>query len=258
MYNVQEYGNLANSPAYTNNTKNVSWTLNCQLPSADDTVASYRAQTRGTSQCDVFAKEVAKNVGLTVDLTSYYQEYAYYNLRPGGILLVYYYDGSYEFRSDAHWDDTNWIETNRETIEKALEVYPVDLPRQAEFSYEGDGWHSFTVCRHIDGALMYDGTLRARYADTGKVEEVENHLCTYSYYEDVEIISPEEAFARLKAGRFNDGGYFERIHPTAISVTECVLEYQVDTKGFYQPVYRFCLESPDGSYRYNVMIPAMK
>lgn len=173
LYNVQEYGNLANAPAYTNNTKNVSWTLNCQLPSADDTVASYRAQTRGTSQCDVFAKEVAKNVGLTVDLTSYYQEYAYYNLRPGGILLVYYYDGSYEFRSDAHWDDTNWIETNRETIEKALEVYPVDLPRQAEFSYEGDGWHSFTVCRHIDGALMYDGTLRARYADTGKVEEVE-------------------------------------------------------------------------------------
>uniref|UniRef100_UPI004056158C VanZ family protein n=1 Tax=Acetatifactor sp. TaxID=1872090 RepID=UPI004056158C len=257
-YHVQEYGNLANAPAYTNNTKNVSWTLNCQLPSVDDTVASYRTQTRSTSQCDVFTKEMAENVGLTVDLTSYYQEYAYYNLHPGGILLVYYYDGSYEFRSDAHWNDTNWIETNRETIEKELEAYPVDIPSQAEFYYEGDGWHNFSVNRHINGALMYDGTLRARYSDTGKVEEIENRLCTYSYYEDVKIISPEEAFARLKAGRFNDGGYFERIHPTAISVTKCALEYQVDTKGFYQPVYIFYLKSTDGSYGYNVMIPAMK
>lgn len=257
-YNVKEYGNLANAPAYTNNTKNVSWALDCQLPSVENTIAAYRTQTRSTSQCDVFAKEMAENVGLTVDLASYYQEYAYYNLRPGGILLVYYYDGSYEFRSDAHWNDTKWIETDRYTIEKALEVYPVDIPVQAEFYYDGDGWHNLTVDRHIDGTLMYDGTLRARYADTGKVEEVENLLCTYSYYEEVEIISPEEAFDRLKAGRFNDGGYFEYAAPKEVTVTECVLDYQVDTKGFYQPVYIFTMQSTDGSYGCNVMIPAMK
>lgn len=201
---------------------------------------------------------MAENVGLTVALTSYYQEYAYYTLRPGGILLVNYYDGSYEFRSVASWYDTKWIETDRETIEKALEVYPVDIPAESEFYYEGDGRHNLTVYRHINGALMYGGTLRARYADTGKVEEVENRLCAYSYYEKVEIISPEEAFDSLKAGRFNDGGYFEHVHPTAVAVTECVLDYQVDTKGFYQPVYIFYLESTDCSYGYNVMIPAMK
>lgn len=257
-YNVQKYGNLANAPAYTNNTKGVSWTLDCQLPTAEDTIAAYRTQTRSTSQCDAFAKEIAENASLTVDLTSYYQEYAYYNLRPGGLLLVNYYDGSYEFKSGASWHDTIWTEADRETIEKALEVYPVDIPAQAEFYYESDGWHNFTVYRHIDGALMYDGTLRARYADTGKVEEVENRLCTYSYYEEVEIISPEEAYEHLKAGRFNDGGYFEYAKPKEVIVTECILDYQVDTKGFYQPVYIFYLEATDGSYGYNVMIPAMQ
>lgn len=257
-YNLKEYGNLPYAPAYTNNTNGVSWTLDCQLPSPVDTIPAYRTQTRSTAQCDAFAKEMTENVGLTVDLTSYYQDSAYYNLRPGGILLVYYYDGSYEFKSSAHWDETKWTEADRETIEKALEAYPVDIPSQAEFYYEGDGWHNFTIYRHIDGALMYDGTLRARYAENGNVEEIENRLCTYSYYEDVDIISPEKAFERLKAGRFNDEGYFEYIKPKSIAVTECVLEYSVDTKGFYQPVYMFYLESSDGSYADHIMIPAMK
>jgi len=257
-YNLKEYGNLPHAPAYTNNTNGVSWSLDCQLPMVEDSVSTYRTQPLNTSQCDTFAKELAENVGLTVDMTSYYQDFAYYNLRPGGILMVYYYDGSYEFKSSAHWDETKWTETDREIIEDALADYPVDIPAQAEFSYESDGWHNFSVSRHIDGALMYDGSLRARYAENGKIEEVENRLCTYSYYEEVDIISPEEAFERLKAGRFNDEGYFEHIKPNTVSVTECVFEYQVDTKGFYQPVYLFSLSAPDGSYGDQIMIPAMK
>ena len=172
--------------------------------------------------------------------------------------MVYYYDGSYEFKSSAHWDETKWTEADRETIEKALAAYPVDIPTQAEFYYEGEGWHNFSVSRHIDGALMYDGSLRARYAENGKIEEVEDRLCAYSYYEEVDIISPEEAFERLKAGRFNDEGYFEHIKPKTVTVTECVFEYQVDTKGFYQPVYLFSLSAPDGSYGDQIMIPAIK
>ena len=76
-----------------------------------------------------------------------------------------------KFKSSAHWDETKWTEADRKTIEKALAAYPVDIPTQAEFYYEGEGWHNFSVSRHIDGALMYDGSLRARYAENGKIEE---------------------------------------------------------------------------------------
>lgn len=257
-YNLKEYGNLPNAPAYTNNTNGVSWTLNCLLPTAENAVAVYRTQTRSTSQCDAFANVIAEIAGVNMDLTSYYQDFAYYNFRPSGILMAYYYDGSYEFKGGGHWLDTNWTEADRETIEKALDGYPVDIPAEAEFDYEGNGWHSFTIHQYIDGAVMFDGTLRARYTEEGKVEEIDNHLCNYSYYEDVEVISPKEAYEQLKAGRFNDKGYFESAKPNEVTVTECALDYQVDTKGFYQPVYIFYLEAPDGSYGYNVMIPAMR
>ena len=105
---------------------------------------------------------------------------------------------------------------------------------------------------------MYDGTLRVRYASDGNVYAVEDYLCDYAYCGDVAVISPEEAYNQLKAGRFYDGEQFEHAKPTAITVTQCVLDYQIDTKGFYQPVYLFDLESPDGTYGYQVMIPAMK
>ena len=50
----------------------------------------------------------------------------------------------------------------------------------------------------------------------------------------------------------------EYAKPKAVAVTQCALDYRVDTKGFYQPVYRFTLESPDNSYACDVIIPAMQ
>lgn len=257
-YKVKEYGNLPNAPAYRNNTRSVTWILDCQLPAVETTATVYKAQTRTPAQCDAFARELAESAGMTVDLTSYYQEYAYYNLRPGGVLLVSYFDDSYKFLSGASSHNTRWTEAERAAIEKVMEAFPGYIPSQASFSYEGDGWHAFTVHRHTDGALMFNGTLRVRYADTGKATAVENGLCTYSYYRDDTILSPEEAYARLKAGFFNDGGYFEYAKPQTVTVSKCVPDYQVDTKGFYQPVYVFSLESADGTYGYNVTIPALK
>lgn len=257
-YHLKTYGNLAKAPSYTKNTKGVSWTLECELPSANDTAAVYQTQTRSKSQCDAFANELAQNLDMTVDLATYYQESAHYNMRnPSGYLTVNYYD-SYEFMIGTALSDLTWTKTDRKTIEDALTNFPVDIPDAAEFRYDGEGYHSFTVHQYIDGSLMYDGTLRVRYASDGNVYSVEDYLCDYAYYGDVAILSPEEAYKQLKAGRFYDGEQFEHVKPTAITVTQCVLDYQIDTKGFYQPVYIFFLESPDGTYGYHVTIPAMK
>ena len=94
-------------------------------------------------------------------------------------------------------------------------------------------------------------------AEDGSIREIENGLLSYTYYRDAALISPEEAFARLTAGRFNDEGLFERVKPTEVRILSCDLEYRVDTKGFYQPVYAFGVESVDGSYRYQIVIPAI-
>ena len=262
VYECKEYGNLPNAAAYTNNTRGTVWTLECEFPSVETAVAVYKTQTRSIEECDAFGEEFERLVGAEYTTISYYQEAAYYMDQAGDengthFLFVSYLDPSYEYHC-RFGDDPIWADGARETIEAALQQLPVFIPEYAEFTAEGDGWHTFTVDRHVDGAVMVDGTLRCRYAEDGTIRVVENKLLSYTYHDLTAVISPEEAYERLCGGKFYDDWYFENKAPADVNVLSCTLEYEVDTKGFYQPVYYFKVTSGDGNYQDKIMIPAME
>ena len=262
VYQMKEYGNLPNAAAYTNHTGGTQWSLDCSYPVVESGVPVYRTQTRSIEACDAFAEEFRKTVGAEYTTISYYQEAAYYMDQAGDengthFLFVSYLDPGYEY-SFGLGDDPVWCDTDRETLEAALSKLPVFIPEYAVFTAEGNGWHTFTVDRHIDGGVMVDGILRCRYAEDGTIREVENHLLSYTYHDTVSTISPEEAYKQLCDGKFYDRGFFESKHPTDVSVVSCTFGYEIDTKGFYQPVYYFEMVSKDGAYAYRAMIPAMQ
>ena len=262
VYHAKEYGNLPNAAAYSSNTKNTQWHLLCQLPEVGEEVPIYRTQTRSIEECDAFAEDFRKIVGTEYTTVSYYQEAAYYMDQSGDengthFLFVSYLDPSYEY-SYGWGDDPVWCDTDREALEAALSHLPVWIPDYAEFAAEGEGWHTFTVTQHTDGAVMVDGVLRCRYAQDGTVRKLENRLLSYTYHDTVDILSPQDAFGQMCDGNFGDGGFFESKQPAEVSVLSCQLGYEIDTKGFYQPVYYFEVASQDGSYAYRIMIPAMK
>lgn len=260
LYNIREYGNLPNAPAYVIDTSDTRWNLECELPVISNEAAVYKTQTRTRQDCDAFAEEFKAIIHTEYNTVSYYQEAAYYmdNGSDGGahFLYVNYLDQGYTYC--ARFDDALWADADRETLEAALLMFPVRIPETAEFTTEGDGWHSFAVKEYVDGDSLFDGTLRVRYAADGSVRDIENQLLCYTFYAREAVISPEEAFDRLCAGKFNDGGLFAHQNPTDISVLSCTLGYAVDTKGFYQPVYWFEVVSRDGKYPYRIMIPAME
>ena len=261
VYEVKEYGNLPGAAAYTNNTRGTLWTLECTLPEAASELPVYRTQTRTIADCDTFAEEFRQIIGTEYTTVSYYQEAAYYMDQSGGengthFLFVHYLDPGYEY-SCGWGDNPVWTDTDRETLENALSQLPVFIPEYAEFAVEGDGWHTFTVNGHVDGANLVDGTLRCRYAADGTIRDVENGLLTYTYHDTEAVLSPVEAYDRLCRGEFYDRGFYERKAPADVRVTSCTLAYEIDTKGFYQPVYIFETASPDGSYADRLMIPAM-
>ena len=260
LYRAQEYGNLPNAPAYTVDTSGTEWTLDCDLPASSGEAAVYRTQSRTMQDCDVFAEEFREIIDTEYNTISYYEEAAYYmdNGTDGGahFLHVNYLDTGYSYTAIYDIDPT-WADADRETVEAALEKFPLLLPEYAEFSIDGDGWYSFSVEQYVDGAVMVDGELRCRYASDGLIREIQNSLLSYAYYDTVAIISAEEAYSRLCAGKFGNAMLFEYHMPDAVSVFSCSLEYEIDTKGFYQPVYRFEVASPDGDYQDSIMIPAM-
>ncbi len=261
LYGAKEYGNLPQAPAYTSNTKSVRWALDCELPMVDAELAVYQTQTRSNADCDAFAADFKQIINTEYNTISYYQEAAYYmdNGFDGGahFLYVNYLDQGYEY-SALYDDEAAWINSDRKTVEAALTKFPVIIPETSEFVAEGDGWHSFISNQHIDGGMLIDGTLKVRMAEDGSIREIKNQLLSYTYYGKVEVITPQEAYKRLREGKFNDGGFLEYVAPSEVSVLSCTLGFEVDTKGFYQPVYYFEVASQDGTYAYKIMIPAMK
>lgn len=260
-YYAREFGYLPQQAAYTVDTANTAWKTECTLPAAKETAPVYQIQTRTIEDCNAFAEDFKRIIPTEFEDISYYQEAAYYMDHGNGdgahFLFVRYLDQGYAYTA-IYDDDPVWGKADRETVLKALEKYPLQIPEAAEFQSEGDGWYSFTVHQMAEDDLLLDGTLRVRYAQDETIWEIKNNLLSYSYYRDVEVITPEAALKRLQAGMFNDEGYFEYRNPAQVSVLSCCLAYSVDTKGFYQPVYLFAVASPDGSYQAQILIPAMK
>ena len=261
VYHVKEFGNLPQAAAYRVNTRDTVWTLECALPEACETAAVYQTQTRSKADCDAFAEAFKRMIPTEFEDIRYYQEAAYYMDHGNGngahFLFVHYLDQGYEYTA-IYDDEPMWAVADRETVLKALEKYSLLIPETAEFTVEADGWHSFTVNRAVVAALLQEGVLRVRIAGDGSVREIENGLLSYTYYRDVAVISPKEALERLQAGEFNDEGYFEHKEPAQVSILSCAMEYRVDTKGFYQPVYVFAVQSSDGDYQSRLLIPAFK
>lgn len=260
-YQIREFGNLPDAAAYALETKDTHWVLSCTFPEVQESAPVYQTQPRSKEDCDAFADWFSKCVPTVFEDISYYQEAAYYMDHGNGdgahFLYAHYLDQGYEYTA-IYDDEPVWTDTDRETVLAALEKFALEIPESAEFTVEGDGWYRFTVDQLLEDEVLFDGMLRVRVAGDGSVREIENSLLSFSYYADAEVISPEEAYIKLCDGEFRDEDFFEMKNPSQIMVLSCDLEYRVDTKGFYQPVYVFDLASPDGDYQCSAMIPALK
>lgn len=256
VYHFQEYGNLPDAASYRVNLDHLEWKVECALSESSESVPVYRTQTMSKADCAAFANEMAVLTGQEVDMVSYYQEMAYFNLTKGN-MMVYYHDGSYEFGA-YDYSTTAWEEVDRKTIEHALKLYPIVIPETAHFESEGEGWYSFTCDRLIDGAVMMDGILRVRYGVDNSIRRIENHLVWYNHHDDVTVISQKEAYELLRSGAFRYAESLKNRSTDTVSVISCKLDYEIDTKGFYQPVYIFEILIPETGNTCVAMIPAMK
>jgi hypothetical protein len=101
---------------------------------------------------------------------------------------------------------------------------------------------------------IYDGKLMCTYYSDGSFGRIENNILQLEAYKEFPIISQKEAYQKLQAGEFLY--YREDEEVLDIEVLAVELDYILDTKGFYQPVYQF--EVIAGEYWTTIMIPAIK
>ena len=271
-YRLQPYGNLADGPipVLPADTSRTEWVLDCPLSSEPGPAGVYWAEPFTRETCDQFALDFAQRRG--VDITSdrfdidYYDNTAYYSDHSTFCIIVNYNDRSYEYndyRVDG-WGEDNWGTITEAELRAALDKLGIPVPRAAQFFDEGSGKYVFRAANAEEGGVFYDGALECRVAEGGALYEVDSTMSAASLHGEAPVISQQEAYARLQAGRFSrrEAYSFGETAPGEVHVTACALEYLTDSKGFRQPVYYFTLsdennEALRGGAGWRTFVPAL-
>ena len=115
---------------------------------------------------------------------------------------------------------------------QVLEKMCVTIPKGAVFEEKKEEY-SFTADKIVKDGKMYDGSIQCEYTTDGMISHLTNNIIEYEEYKSFPIISEKEAFNILQKG------YFLGVSDKDYEVLEVTLDYELDTKGFYQPVFVF-------------------
>jgi hypothetical protein len=139
-----------------------------------------------------------------------------------------------------------------ESLIDTLSDFGIRIPKEAEFITQDKGSYQWKVDKFVEGDTLLDGAITCTYFNDNTIKELNNNLITYKRIKEVSIKSEKEAFEELASGKFR---YYYDKNIKDITIEDISIEYMMDTKGFYQPVYSFT-SIIDGN-EYSIIIPAI-
>ncbi len=171
------------------------------------------------------------------------------------------------FRS-GQWSYTTWRHTATLTKEVAKSYGDLYknwlrksglLPDTAIFSIQNNDTLRWDVPDDNDLSIaktaFTSGSILMQFDNNMELASMHYGVNWNKYVATEEIISPKAAFGQVEDGNFEQ--YVPFYKGDTLWIQECKLDYVYDTKGFYQPVYRFTGYINDEDNSWVCQIPAM-
>jgi len=257
-YAAQPYGNLRDAAVTTADLSGVRWSVDYALDEDSKTARVYQAQALDNAGADRFAAEFAAAHGVEFPDVDYYDDTALYmDHSTGDFLNITLHDGTWEYslgNDIAPVWDVPPQDVSEELLRETLDNFGFSVPADAAFTLSPYGETSYRAVFSADllpveGGFLH-GTLTCSLSaqDDGQLtlSRLENRMTTLAPVQEESILSPAQALAALQAGKSFEGAWFAQ-SAQQIEVRSCTLDYLSDSKGFYQPVYRFELSLSDQS-----------
>lgn len=248
-YAAQPYGNLRDAAFTTTDLSGVRWSVDFALDEDSKTAWVYRSQALDNAGADRFAVEFAAAHGVEFPDAYYYDDLVVYaNHSSGDFLNVTLHDGTWEYsfgRDHTPVFDAPASGVTEDMLRETLDNFGFSVPADTAFTLLPYG-SSYRAVFSADllpteGGFLH-GTLTCALSaqDDGQstLSRLENRITTLAPVREEPILSPAQALAALQSGKSFEGAWFAQ-SVQQIEVRSCTLDYLSDSKGFYQPVYRF-------------------
>lgn len=241
LYEKQEIGNLSSNYVYKLN--NVAVNSDIEYSTNEDKVAVYQLHVADENETREQAERIFAlfDSGIDDKRTDIYENTAiYYSDDENSKSLWIEYAGNiyrYTDFNELYGDNPPGPDVNasEEEIRNALEAMSVYIPEGVIFKNVGDGKYTFTAEQIFDGDKLYNGSITCNYTKNKTFSELSYSIIAFEEYKTFPIISEKKAFEQVQNGKFK----YPHSGEIIVSVNDVNLEYEVDSKGFYQPVYVF-------------------
>lgn len=246
MYQCQELGNLPSEYIIPVDTENLMVSSEIEFSNEISKKTVYECVRLSKQDTIIFANEFFARLGKDIDESrnDFYDETAFFYSNDGNRYSIHinYMGGTYSF-TDFDTSFTDGIhaitDASEQEVRDVLKNYGIVIPDEIPMEYvEALDSYQFSFDNHQDGEEMIDGSLVVEYCDNKAFANIRSNLITCKAYKEFEIISEHKAFEYLCAGKFN----YRSDMPLDVVIKDCELEYMIDSKGYYQPVYQLLCE----------------
>ena len=268
VYNAKEFGNLYIADRDKINMKNIELSLSPNIDISEqevflnnekysvEKVPIYKApiydQNSGEEFFVNFLRD--KNIIQEIEVDQYNDMVIFWSRGDVSYNMWFdYYGGTYRYSDFSVFDvGIEKASTDETNLKGILAGFGIFLPDEAIFSRADHGIYDWSIENYLDGDSIINGRLSVKYYNDDQVKAIDNSIIKYKKVKDVSIKSINEAFQELVAGKFNLN---QPKSVRTIEIEAIKINYMLDTKGFYQPIYQFT-GKVDGEERI-ISIPAI-
>ena len=246
IYRCQELGNLSSEYIIPVDTEKLTVSSEVEFSNERGKKLVYNCVSLSKQDAINFAQEFFGRLGTEIDQDrkDFYDETAFFYSNDGNRYSVHidYKGGTYSF-TDFDTSFTDGIQVKPDATEQevraVLENYGIQIPEEIPMEYVDElESYLFVFDKYENGNDMFDGTVVAEYCDNDAFANIRSSIVTCKAYKEFEIISEREAYELICSGKFD----YRVNAPLNVVIKECEIEYMVDSKGYYQPVYMFSCE----------------
>lgn len=254
-YSKQELGNLSCNYIYKQNMADVNVTTNIKLKNKPDKSSVYKATVGSAEDTLEVANEILSSVDSKVDdsKNDVYDNTIIYKSKDENYSVWVDYTGlKARYINFPKFSNLGKENLTYNEVKSLLSDFNIELPERADFKNDKNGNYSISVDMIGDDKYI-NGMLVCSISETEDVISFTNNIVSYKKYKDFDIISEKEAYEKLLDGKFIT---FSDMADAEINIKDIDMVYEIDSKGFYQPVYKFTTEIRN-SENY-IFIPALR
>lgn len=256
-YDKQELGNLAVRNSYNINMSTIDLTTNIDIDNKLKKAYVYKAYVGNKEDAINLANKIFSKLNTTIDESQNdeYDDTIVFKSKNGEYSLWVNYKGlttwfiDFSQRGDKGKENLTYKE-----VQVLLSKFDIELPKDADFKDNGEGKYSISLNMAKSKDVYLDGELMCTISEDEIVSDINNNVISYKPYKEYDILSLKEAYDNILKGNFRVNDLLNK--NSNIDIKEYSLIYQLDSKGYYQPVYDFTVKI-NGDIS-NIYIPALK